>query len=63
MEGGRITALMEVCGEHIEMYNISNMMCPYAYVLAGFMWFVRNGGKFVIKSFNFKKLAKSGTLN
>jgi len=26
------------------------MMCPYAYVLAGFMWFVRNGGKFVVKS-------------
>mgnify|MGYP005731274589 FL=1 len=45
------------------MYNISNMMCPYAYVLAGFMWFVRNGGKFVIKSLNFKKLTKSGTLN
>ena len=45
------------------MYNSSNMMCPYAYVLAGFMWFVRNGGKFVIKSLNFKRFAKSGTLN
>ena len=41
------------------MYNISNMMCPYAYLLAGFMWFVRNGGKFVMKSFSFKKLSKS----
>lgn len=26
LEGGRITALMEVCGEHIEMYNISNII-------------------------------------
>ena len=39
------------------------MMCPYAYVLAGFMWFVRNGGKFVVRSLNFKKLARSTSLN
>ncbi len=39
------------------------MMCPYAYVLAGFMWFVRNGGKFFMKSFSFKKLSKSATSN
>ena len=39
------------------------MMCPYAYLLAGFMWLVRNGGKFVIKSLNFKKLSRSGNLN
>ena len=39
------------------------MICPYAYLLAGFMWFVRNGGKFVIKSLNFKKLSKLGNLN
>ena len=39
------------------------MMCPYAYLLAGFMWFVRNGGKFVIKSLNFKKLSKLENLN
>ena len=45
------------------MYNSNNMMCPYAYLLAGFMLFIRNGGKFVIKSFNFKKLSKSGSLN
>ena len=45
------------------MYNISNMMCPYAYLLAGFMWFVRNGGKFVLRSFNFKRLSKSGSVN
>ena len=38
-------------------------MCLYAYLLAGFMWFVRNGGKFVLKSFNFKKLSKSGSTN
>ena len=38
-------------------------MCPYAYLLAGFMWFVRNDGKFVLKSFNFKKLSKSGSTN
>ncbi len=39
------------------------MMCPYAYVLAGFMWFVRNGGKFVVRSLNFRKLARSASLN
>ena len=38
-------------------------MCPYAYILAAFMWFIRNGGIFVVKSLNFKKLEKSGTLN
>ncbi len=41
------------------MYNIRNMMCPYAYILAGFMWFVRNGGKFVVKSLSLRKPVKS----
>ena len=26
LEGGTITAFMEVCGEHIEMYNISDII-------------------------------------
>lgn len=39
------------------------MMCPYAYLLAGFMWFVRNGGKFVFKTFNLKKSIKSTSSN
>ena len=37
------------------------MMCPYAYILAGFMWFVRNGGKFVVKSLSLKKPVKSAS--
>ena len=43
------------------MYNSDNMMCPYAYILAGFMWFVRNGGKFVVKSLSLKKPVKSAS--
>lgn len=35
------------------------MMCPYAYLLAGFMWFVRNGGKFLLKPIKFKRNEKA----
>lgn len=34
------------------------MMCPYAYLLAGFMWFIKNGGKFFTKSLFLKKEIK-----
>ncbi len=43
------------------MYNKTNMMCPYAYILAGFMWFVRNGGKFFAKSLTLKKTIRSAS--
>ena len=33
------------------MYNF--IMCPYAYLLAGFMWFVKNGGKALANPISF----------
>ena len=33
------------------MYN--SIMCPYAYLLAGFMWFVKNGGKALANPISF----------
>ena len=37
------------------------MMCPFAYLLFGFMWVVRTGGKIIPFSFKKVKISKKET--
>jgi Mg/Co/Ni transporter MgtE len=39
-------------------YNKFYMMCPFAYLLFGFMWVVRTGGKIIPFSFKKVKISK-----